>query len=585
MLRKIYILLTLILLTGILLTSRIACTHISDFNTDTNRDRLHTAINFVHKEISDGASYAGAETSLRKIFEPVSGNIRLTIIDSSGEVLFDNEADEAEMDNHLFRPEVYGAYKNKSVEYAVRKSDTMNVEIFYLAEYKDDMDVIIRTSIPMVEYKASINDIVYKTAGILAVSFVALLIAGMLALNILTKPLKKLEKAAVDMSKGEYETRVYGINEKNSEISNLAIAFNEMAQRLENVIKDLEEKNVHMKTVLDSVDSAIIAVDKNMNVTFMNRFAYENFGELTDSEERYSFISVVRNFDAEKSLVFAMAENRNIQTQITCKSDDSEKHYIMSVSLTKSAKGKGAIITFKDITNISELQKMKSEFVANVTHELKTPLTSIRGFVDTLKRGAYKEEKVAEKFLDIIDVEAERLHKLITDILILSEIEDDRQRVHSQQFDMIALVDEVAVLLDEEASLRKVSIIPDYDREKEQRLPVKADRDRIKQILINLIENAVRYNRENGKVYIDVYRKNPDEIEIKVSDTGNGIPKEHLPRVFERFYRVDKGRSKDLGGTGLGLSIVKHIAMLYDGKAKAESNLGEGSVFTVTLRI
>ena len=230
---------------------------------------------------------------------------------------------------------------------------------------------------------------------------------------------------------------------------------------------------------------------------------------------------------------------------------------------------------------MAELQDMRSEFVANVSHELKTPLTSIRGFVDTLRNGHIEDKATQERFLEIIDIEAERLHQLICDILQLSEIEGMDNELELQQFDISESLDDVATLLDEKATERHVSIIVE-DCEK---LPVLASRYRIKQILINLVDNAIKYNKVNGKVYIRADREPDRMVVLRVRDTGEGIPPEHQPRVFERFYRVDKSHSREMGGTGLGLSIVKHIAQLYDGSTSVESVPGVGTTFTVRLRI
>jgi two-component system phosphate regulon sensor histidine kinase PhoR len=230
---------------------------------------------------------------------------------------------------------------------------------------------------------------------------------------------------------------------------------------------------------------------------------------------------------------------------------------------------------------LAELQEMRSEFVANVSHELKTPLTSIRGFVDTLRNGHINDPAVQARFLEIIDIEAERLHQLISDILQLSEIEGMENDLELQKFDLSALLDDVATLLDDKATERHVSIIV----EDSESLPVLASQYRVKQILINLVDNAIKYNRTGGRVYIRATREPDKIVSIRVRDTGEGIPPEHLSRVFERFYRVDKSHSREMGGTGLGLSIVKHIAQLYDGSATVESEQGVGSTFIVRLRI
>jgi len=230
---------------------------------------------------------------------------------------------------------------------------------------------------------------------------------------------------------------------------------------------------------------------------------------------------------------------------------------------------------------LADLQNMRSEFVANVSHELKTPLTSIRGFVDTLRNTEKVDPAVQKRFLEIIDIEAQRLHQLINDILQLSEIERLQPDADKEHFELCDLISETATLLKEKAEERGITIV----FEACEPLPVLADRYRIKQILINLIDNAINYNRKDGMIWLSAKREPNSVIALHVRDSGEGIPPEHLQRIFERFYRVDKSHSREVGGTGLGLSIVKHIAALYEGNAVAESQEGVGSLFIVRLKI
>ncbi len=228
-----------------------------------------------------------------------------------------------------------------------------------------------------------------------------------------------------------------------------------------------------------------------------------------------------------------------------------------------------------------EIQQMRSEFVDNVSHELKTPLTSIRGFVETLRSGTVKDPKTQARFLEIIDIEAERLHQLISDILELSEIEGMENNIEEDHFDLTSLLEDCCMLLADKAASKEVLLLVDSH----EILPVTASRYRVKQILINLLDNSIKYNHRGGTVWLSA-RREPDQfISIRIKDNGPGIDEEHIPRIFERFYRVDKSHSREMGGTGLGLSIVKHIAQLYQGSATVESTPGMGSTFIIRLRI
>jgi two-component system phosphate regulon sensor histidine kinase PhoR len=586
MLKRIYALIALILLVSVFLTGWIAFKELNDFNKNTNRSRLHSAINYISSEIKSKNSYPEITKSVKEIFSDSQNTIRYTIIDFTGKVIYDNEVDYKNMDNHFFRSEVYNAFKTQSTAYSIRNSDTLKTEIFYLAEYKGDIELIVRASISMADYSKSIGYISVQFVFILGITFLLLSIIAILIANLVTRPLIRLRRAALAMSVGDYGVRVEDINDKSTEVAKVSLAFNSMAEQLQTVFYDLEEKNIQLNSVLDSVGNPVLAVDNDMSVTFINQIARDEFVDPSFPKTGiYPFISIVRNNSAEQMVKKVLIDEVQANSNIEIKTQKGKKLFKVLTSPIISQKGKGAIVTFQDITQLDLLQQMRSEFVANVTHELRTPLTSIRGFVDTLRNGAIRNPEVSERFLEIIDVEAERLHKLISDILILSEIEDVKQDPDITNFDLNALIDEVIVLLDDEASSKKVSLITAIEGEFTQAFPVNANSNRIKQILINLIENAIKYNVDNGKVFISANRNSKDEVEIIVRDTGNGIPGEHIDRVFERFYRVDKGRSKQLGGTGLGLSIVKHIAMLYNGNARVESEIGEGSTFTVTLKI
>lgn len=586
MLKKIYLLIGIVLLLSVFFTGLIAFNVIEKFNRDTNEAKLQAAANLITTQLKADQPYDAITRLLGTTFYSQEESLRYTVIDLNGTVLYDNETDASGMENHLFRPEVNAAIQTKSSGQAIRRSTTLNTDIYYYALYQPDLNLVIRTSIPMVAYFKTLNAIGVQFVLVVSIALIALIVIGFFAANLVTRPLIDLKKAAIGMSGGNYKARVaQGLNDK-SEIGEVSLAFNKMAEQLETVVYELADKNVEMDVILNSIGNPILAVDNSLTVTFMNRYTREEFMDPSYPEtETYPLISIVRNSEIERIAARVIRSKAPEYSEVMMNTRKGRKMYRIIALPMASPKFGGVIITFQDITQMQKVQQMRSDFVANVTHELKTPLTSIRGFVDTLRQGAIKNPEVSERFLEIIDVEAERLHKLISDILSLSEIEEMKDSADATVFDLNSLIDEVMVLLDDEAVAKQVSMISGEGEELTEPFFVKASRNRIKQVLINLVENAIKYNVDNGKVYINVERNEKNEVVIKVRDTGNGIPKEHLPRVFERFYRVDKSRSKELGGTGLGLSIVKHIAMLYGGNASAESTIGEGSEFTVTLKI
>ena len=586
MLKKIYLLIGSVLLISVFCTGMIAFNAISQFNRDTNEAKLRAAVNLISAELQSDKSYDEIAAMLSTMYDTKEESLRYTVIDLDGKVLYDNETDAALMENHLYRPEISTAIETRSVGQAIRESATQNTEVYYYARYQPELNLVIRTAMPMVTYLQTLSSIQVQFLVFFGIALLALILIGLGSATFLTKPLTDLKKASIAMSAGNYKVRVVQRLDDKTEIGEVSRAFNTMAGKLENVVLELDDKNLEMNTILNSIGNSILVVDKNLNVTFMNRYTREEFVDQSYSEDKdYPLISIVHSREAEQIANRVISSKKPEHAEMVINTRKGTKSFRVIALPMASPKFGGVIITFQDITQMQKLQQMRSEFVSNVTHELKTPLTSIRGFVDTLRQGAMKNPEVAERFLEIIDVEAERLYKLISDILSLSEIEEMKEDSDATVFDLNPLFDEVMVLLDDEAVAKHVTMITGDGEELSAPFLVKANRYRIKQILINLIENAIKYNVDNGKVYISAERNSAGEVVLKVRDTGYGIAKEHLPRIFERFYRVDKSRSKELGGTGLGLSIVKHIAMLYGGNASAESTVGQGSEFTVTLKI
>jgi two-component system phosphate regulon sensor histidine kinase PhoR len=240
---------------------------------------------------------------------------------------------------------------------------------------------------------------------------------------------------------------------------------------------------------------------------------------------------------------------------------------------------RGAIAVFHDISRLKELEKVRQDFVANVSHELRTPLTTIKGYAETLLDGALKEE-VAFQFVQVIKRHTDRLSKIVEDLLILSKIESKEFQLKIEKIAIPEMIDDVFDFVKESAHKKKIIL---SKGEIYPSLNVDADRNYLEQVLINLLDNAIKYGREGGEITISVVKKNQKEIQFSIRDNGIGIPKEDLPRIFERFYRVDKGRSQELGGTGLGLSIVKHLVQAHGGNVWAESQPGQGSTFYFTI--
>jgi len=517
----------------------------------------------------------------------VSGNAiesRITVIDYKGNVLGESQTDYSSMENHLDRKEVQQAIQGKTGE-DIRFSSTLKMDFLYIAVPSTYAGSVIRVSVPLVQLK-KINSLIwqYCLLGILAGLLLTMLLAFRFASNI-SRPVKELTYASKEIADGNYSKRA-DVRSKD-ELGQLAATFNEMAEKLDKTVTDLKDKNMKFDAILNSMTNCLVSVDHKMRIILINSIAARFFGienqPADDSILGRPFIEIIRNHQLNEIMQQTISGNSSSVNEITISMRD-EGIYRVYASPIRSSDGSagnsGAIMTIHDVTAIKKLERIRSEFVSNVTHELKTPLTSIRGFIETLKIGAVKDPEVAARFLDIIDIEAERLTMLINDILQLSEIENKKSDINISTHNLKDVIDEVISILKGSAGQKNVRLIVDAEPD----IIIQANRDRIKQMLINLIDNAINYNVENGSVCIKA-AKTEGRLVIIVADTGIGIDTEHLPRIFERFYRVDKGRSRNMGGTGLGLSIVKHIVNLYDGDITVESEPGKGTEFIVQLPV
>lgn len=397
--------------------------------------------------------------------------------------------------------------------------------------------------------------------------------------------LEGLREAMADLGQGNYAVQVSEIaGAPFNEVQALSVEFNQASKLLEERHEYGLQRMARLATILNTIIDPLLLVDKDKNLLYSNSQALYVFGRNLDPEDKsYPQILLTHSEELDDLIDQSMSTGEDLDTILsltTIKGDLRYKTLISPIFVDGAAYG--VVVALHDLTVEEESAAFRRDFVANVTHELKTPLTSIRGFVETLHDNPKVSPEQAQRFYDIIDVEAERLEHLINDILSLSEAEQGKIK-NISRFDLSELIDEVIVLLDDQASDKKVSVYTEDSLP--ECLPVEAEADRIKQILINLIDNAIKYNKEGGKVSVTAYRLNPQRVKIVVKDNGPGITPEAQKRIFERFYRVDTGRSRSLGGTGLGLSIVKHIAQLYGGEASVESEPGHGACFTVTMNI
>ncbi|MDD5477827.1 MAG: ATP-binding protein [Candidatus Omnitrophica bacterium] len=339
-------------------------------------------------------------------------------------------------------------------------------------------------------------------------------------------------------------------------------------------INILETENNRIHAILNSMVEGVIAVDKDTRLLWLNPTAEKIFNISQKSAQGRIFLEVFPNNDVAEVIALVLKSGQLVSKELTLIWPVQKVFQVNASPIFESKATSGCLLVIHDITEIRRLEAMRRDFVANVSHELKTPLTSIKGFVETLLEGALEDKENSVHFLKIINTHADRLNTLINDLLELSHIESKEIVLNKEKFVIAKLVDEVILGFKSQAKKKAVEI----KIELPQSLEIVADKSKIEQVFANLINNAIKYNKEKGSVRI--YSETlAEKIKIVVEDSGSGIPAKDIPRIFERFYRVDKARSRELGGTGLGLSIVKHIIELHSGSVGVESTEGLGSKF------
>ncbi|SCH15085.1 HAMP domain-containing sensor histidine kinase [Romboutsia sp. 1001713B170207_170306_H8] len=364
------------------------------------------------------------------------------------------------------------------------------------------------------------------------------------------------------------------------ELGELTNNFNSMIENMSDTIEEVEYKHLQLKSILKSISHGILAIDINGNILLINDEAKKIIK--SDSNQIVEGKNIAYAIKEEKILKVISkfrGSNTNETTKIIMDDETVYKIKVDPVYLQNTVNVIiGSIINIEDITEKVKLENMRSDFVANVTHELKTPLTSISGFVETLKLNENIDPSTRSRFLGIIESESDRLKRLIDDILLLSSIENTESRV-LEKINLYNTFNEVKEMLSFIAKSKDIEFKYEFEDES---LCVESNRDYIKQVFLNLTENAIKYTPDHGEVKV-IVSSNDEDIFINVIDNGIGIPKDDIQRIFERFYRVDKARSRDVGGTGLGLAITKHIIKSLHGKIEVKSELNKGSEFIVTI--
>ncbi|WP_172195499.1 two-component system histidine kinase PnpS [Saccharibacillus qingshengii] len=512
---------------------------------------------------------------------------RVTFISKDGRVIGDSQSDAASMDNHLDREEIRTSGPGIP-GHSVRYSHTLGRDMLYVAApivSSDGFEGYIRLSMSLgiVEEGLQRGWIIMGSA--LAVLFLFAAAVSYRLAKGLTRPIEHIMDTANRISKLDYDARVGPM--RRDEIGQLGASIDNMADSLQAQMHTIRDNESLLQNVLDNMTGGIIMVDEAEKIGLVNRQAERMLGIRSDRVVGRPYVELKRFYELTRFIEEGLHRKMRMHDELTLFVPEERLITLDGVPMTvRDESYHGMLFLFQDISDIRRLERMRSEFVANVSHELKTPVAAVQGFAETLLAGGVKDEDTARSFLKIIYDEGERLNRLIGDILDLSKIESRRIQLDYAPVHVLTLFQSVSKVLEGAAEHKRIEIRLEVPEE----LFIEADEDRLRQIFINLVGNGISYTPEGGRVSIKaeefVDGEYEDErVRFSVSDNGIGIPKKDLPRIFERFYRVDKARSRSSGGTGLGLSIVKHLVELHRGSISVESVLGVGSTFNVELPV
>lgn len=520
----------------------------------------------------DTSSEKEIEAGIKRLAE-ISGS-RITIIDSQGKLLVDSEVDISSItENHLNRPEIQEA-RVKGNGRSVRLSRTTNIDTMYLAILSRNAEPggYIRLARPLREVTGSISALnVSLITSILILSLISIVIAFVFAYR-LARPINRMEEFTEKLREGKTAGSLY--IKAGGEMQHLANNINYLVEMLQNQISAANEEKSKVLSAFASMSEGVLVLDIEDRIEAYNRAFRNMIGSRYGEIRGKTLIEAFRSTDLQDFYERFIATGNPITKEVKLK-EPSPRVLDITISAIKGLprNDRKTMLVFHDVTRLKKLEKMRVDFVANVTHELKTPLTAILGFIETLQEGAIEDKQTAQKFLDVIGRQATRLNRLIDDLLEISNIELGEMKFY---FEGVSVADSIATALSMvEHKAREKGV--DVKKDIPENLPLlRADRDRLVQIFLNILDNAVKFNNPGGQVKVSAFEKEGD-VEVRISDTGIGIPQSEISRLGERFYRVDKARSREMGGTGLGLSIVKHLLMAHGGRMEIESQLGHGT--------
>jgi two-component system, OmpR family, phosphate regulon sensor histidine kinase PhoR len=524
-----------------------------------------------YAELIDLSSAKDMSDQLRQIAY-ISG-ARVTLVDAQGKVFADSEKDIAQLENHLHRPEIQEA-RLKGKGKSIRFSQSLGVEMLYVAvpiKTKAQITGYVRLARPLHDVQSLIEK-VYQSIflSMIIVSVVSLIIAFFISYK-LAEPIRTMESFTERLRQGETQGSI--ILKTSDETKKLADNINYLVDELQNKIRQANEEKSKLMTALTSINEGVLILNTDEKIEFVSLSLANIMAEQYGDVGGKTLMEAFRNVELQKAFQEFKQSHDTVSREITLGNIDP---VIMSVSISEVHGYPGEekhMVVFHNVTRLKKLERIRTDFVANVTHEIRTPLTAIIGYLETLQSGAIDNTDDAKRFVEIMHKQAQRLNRLVEDLMTISKIELGEVKFIFEDVYLPDVIGSVILLLEAKAEIKKMHInnlVPG-------KIPhVKGDRDRLSQVFVNVLDNAVKFTPEGGSITIDAEEK-AGGVVVTITDTGMGIPREEIQRLGERFYRVDKTRSRDLGGTGLGLSIVKHLMLAHGGKMEIESQLNRGT--------
>ena len=504
-------------------------------------------------------------------------NCRVTLIDARGKVFADSEKDVTQMENHSNRPEVQEA-RLKGSGISVRFSSSLNIDMLYVAvtiRNGEKINGYVRLARPLHDVQKVIQKMYESILGASAIAVIVSLLIALFISYRLAEPIRAMERFTEKLRQGEPVGAI--LLNTADETKKLADNINFLVEELKDKIRIANEEKSKLMTALTSMTEGVLIINAQGLIEFVSPVLGDMLSVRYEDVFGKTLMEAFRSAELQKILTEFKRTGENITREITL---DMAEAVILNVSVSAVhgyPQEDKTMIVFHDVTRLKKLEKVKEDFVANVTHEIRTPLTAIIGYLETIKNGAIVNIDETKKFVDIILNQAERLNRLVEDLLTLSHIELKELKFNFENVSINAAITNVISLVEAKAKEKKITI---HNNVRENFPMIRADKDKLTQIFVNILDNAVKFTPESGRITI-VAKEADAYTAVSISDTGIGVPRDEIQRLGERFYRVDRSRSRDLGGTGLGLSIVKHLMIAHGGRMEIESELGRGT--TVSL--